>query len=790
MAATMEKLDNGLTIEMFNTLLRRGFEEGGEQQGGSEMVSAAALGSPRLSKSFEYCHVDSEYELMKHLVSFLSHSTLSRTERNFGQKSSDFLVIEENERQAQLAALISHLARLDHQVLRTLTRRILADTSHWMSTLFKFPQSKCYFHLREIDGVIGACRMALHKQYPSFALNGFKIWLPTTETISPVESTPEGDSEEKGDSTATGDSSETESASNDKDGDGSVSGEKKREPEKLPVIYIPQCTSPGWADTCLRQLGLPMDCLFTLSCNHQEEMSKRSHSKDTEDKLSDTIDVAAFDKAVQHHIANNMKPLFLLTHAGTWLMGQSDNIQALSAICSKYNMWMHVVGSNLAALGILSSSIPESIACVPKVADSITVQPREWLAIPMAPRVTIYRDTDPALTAPAGLGSDYDHSDLHVIPLWANLQLLGQDKISSMLHFNASLAQQLAHKISSIPQLFLLSQSSAVSSVVLFQFSLEDADKIIATQNKFKLEPEYQIDQDAINMWLYKKLRVETSKVVLDLVQLSTNMYLRFSPNMSSSLRGTNSDHINELSHIMKKLCTSGTDTLLKRKELVQIFLDTENHSVMSCSVRFVSAPEWAGLAVLRYVPEYCEKPVIEGIVVPDQEERAQEEIERLNKLLCQKLSEAFPDVIISEGLVGKLWAIKVSMVPFNFNCSEFLMEFSNSGKKLEDSSAFIAGLGSVVESMIRAASEQLQEEQTNQFWQEGVLRNLPLFGGIYSWILPAGTSPIKGRSFNLSSGSLESTEFVYEHKLQYHEAPNSQLKKVDEELPAKGGNS
>ena len=89
--------------------------------------------------------------------------------------------------------------------------------------------------------------------------------------------------------------------------------------------------------------------------------------------------------------------VFFNLFSGTWLMGQSDNIQALSAICSKYNMWMHVVGSNLAALGILSSSIPESIACVPKVADSITVQPREWLAIPMAPRVTLYRDTDPAL---------------------------------------------------------------------------------------------------------------------------------------------------------------------------------------------------------------------------------------------------------------------------------------------------------------------------------------------------------------------------------------------------------
>ncbi|XP_075239043.1 pyridoxal-dependent decarboxylase domain-containing protein 1-like isoform X2 [Convolutriloba macropyga] len=736
--ALLKTAEEGLSIKMFNQLLVNGSDN-------SEGVPELPQG-PKLSKTFEYCHLESEEDLMKNLVSFLSNSTLSRTDKSFGQKSSDYLVIDENKRQANLSALISHLARLDNQVLRTLTRRILADTSFWVSSLFKFPQTKAYFHLREIDGVIGACRMALHKQYPSFALNGFKIWMPAAESEigSGGSEVDEGESESK----------------------------KKVVPEKLPVIYISQCTSPGWADACLRQLCLPADCLFTLSCNNQAELSTLDisgpASKEKMDKLSDTIDVDAFQKTVELHISQNMKPLFLLVHAGTWLMGQSDNIQALSAICSKHDIWLHVVGSNLAALGI-SGNIPESVAIVPKVANSITVQPREWLAIPMAPRVTLYKDTDPALTAPAGLGVEYDYTDLHVIPLWANLQLMGQDRISAMLHSNASLAQQLSHKIGSISQYYVLSQATAVSSVVLFQFSLENAESIISSHDKFVLDEAHQIDQDAINMWLYKKLRVETSKVLLDLVQLYTNMYLRFSPNMSASLRATTSDHINEAALILKKQATIISDTLLRRKSLVRMVLVEPDPSVVSPGVRFVSAPEWAGLAVLRYVPEYCEKPVIEGIVVPDQEERAKEEIERVNRLLANKLSEAFPQVLFADGLVGKLWAVKVSMVSFSFDVEAFLKEFSTMGKKLEDSSSFIAGLGTVVESMIRAASEQLAEEQTNQFWQEGVLRNLPLFGGIYSWILPAGTSPVKGRSFKLSSGSLESTEFVYEHKLQYH---------------------
>ena len=66
---------------------------------------------------------------------------------------------------------------------------------------------------------------------------------------------------------------------------------------------------------------------------------------------------------------------------------------------------------------------------------------------------------------------------------------------------------------------------------------LEKLHKMIPERDCYKQE-------DSLNVWmnlllivfqLYKKLRVETSKVLLDLVQLYTNMYLRFSPNMSAS---------------------------------------------------------------------------------------------------------------------------------------------------------------------------------------------------------------------------------------------------------------
>ena len=113
-------------------------------------------------------------------------------------------------------------------------------------------------------------------------------------------------------------------------------------------------------------------------------------------------------------------------------------------------------------------------------------------------------------------------------------------------------------------------------------------------------------------------------------------------------MRKTTSEDVNEIAQAIKKLVASVFETDSKRteveKQLEAAFVSCK--SSHQCA-RMVSDLDWAGLGVLRYVPEYCEKPVIEGIVVPDQEERAIEEIERLNKLLCKQMNELFPDLKI-----------------------------------------------------------------------------------------------------------------------------------------------
>lgn len=57
----------------------------------------------------------------------------------------------------------------------------------------------------------------------------------------------------------------------------------------------------------------------------------------------------------------------------------------------------------------------------------------------------------------------------------------------------------------------------------------------------------------------------------------------------------------------------------------------------------------------------------------------------------------------------------------------------------------------------IETATIDLQKENEERLWQEGILRHVPVFGSIVNWWSPkAKESGIKGRSLNLQAGSIE----------------------------------
>lgn len=63
----------------------------------------------------------------------------------------------------------------------------------------------------------------------------------------------------------------------------------------------------------------------------------------------------------------------------------------------------------------------------------------------------------------------------------------------------------------------------------------------------------------------------------------------------------------------------------------------------------------------------------------------------------------------------------------------------------------------------IEAATLDLQRENEEKLWQEGILRHVPVFGHFVNWFSPPPKEGgIKGRSLNLQQGVVETTENIY----------------------------
>uniref|UniRef100_A0A8C6Z402 Uncharacterized protein n=1 Tax=Nothoprocta perdicaria TaxID=30464 RepID=A0A8C6Z402_NOTPE len=71
-----------------------------------------------------------------------------------------------------------------------------------------------------------------------------------------------------------------------------------------------------------------------------------------------------------------------------------------------------------------------------------------------------------------------------------------------------------------------------------------------------------------------------------------------------------------------------------------------------------------------------------------------------------------------------------------------------------------------VVRKGIQEAQLQLQKANEERLLEEGLLRQIPVVSSVLNWFSPFQASP-KGRTFNLTAGSLESTESTYVSKAQ-----------------------
>ncbi|XP_053411212.1 pyridoxal-dependent decarboxylase domain-containing protein 1 isoform X3 [Nycticebus coucang] len=513
---------------------------------------------------------------------------------------------------------------------------------------------------------------------------------------------------------------------------------------KKPVIYLSAAARPGLGQYLCNQLGLPFPCLCRVPCN---TMFGSQHQ----------MDVAFLEKLIKDDIERGRLPLLLVANAGTAAVGHTDKIGRLKELCEQYGIWLHVEGVNLAtlALGYVTSSVLAATKC-----DSMTLTPGPWLGLPAVPAVTLYKHDDPALTLVAGLTSNKPADKLRALPLWLSLQYLGLDGIVERIKHACQLSQRLQESLKKVNHIKILVEDELSSPVVVFRFFQEltgsVSDPAFKAVSALNVAPSTVSRErhscDALNRWLGEQLKQLVPLSGLTVMDLEVEgTCVRFSPLMTAAVLGTQAEDVDQLvAYIQSKLPVLSC-TLQLREEFKQEVEGT-------AGLLHVDDPNWPGIGVVRYEHANDDKNSL----------KSDPEGEKIHAGLLKKLNELESDLTFKMGPEYKSMksCLYIGMTSEDIDISELVETIVVTAREIEENSRLLENMTEVVRKGIQEAQVELQKANEERLLEEGVLRQIPVVGSVLNWFSPVQALQ-KGRTFNLTEGSLESTEPIYVYKAQ-----------------------
>jgi hypothetical protein len=169
----------------------------------------------------------------------------------------------------------------------------------------------------------------------------------------------------------------------------------------------------------------------------------------------------------------------------------------------------------------------------------------------------------------------------------------------------------------------------------------------------------------------------------------------------------------------------------------------------------------------------------VDILVEDEQYEKYIKELNDLNERIVKKL-QAQDGAFSLSVAQDNLNAVKLGMVNGLDVVSNLAQGVNQIGKDIEESNKFVEIMSEMVRVGIEKAKEDLKKENELKNNQQGILSKIPIVNGIFSWLAPAQShiSTTTGRTFNLQSGKVASTEVIYKYHMQVEEVHD---KKSDE---------
>nr|XP_023998296.1 pyridoxal-dependent decarboxylase domain-containing protein 1-like [Salvelinus alpinus] len=442
------------------------------------------------------------------------------------------------------------------------------------------------------------------------------------------------------------------------------------------------------------------------------------------------MDIALLDKLIREDVETGKLPLLLIANAGT--PGRD---------------------TQTSQLGHPGSGEVSSVTAATR-SDSMTLTLGPWLGLPAVPAVTLYRHEDQPW---------YAFSSCSLFFAVGLPWLQGVVSLSRIPPISGgSLRDLLGSLILSIVE------DELNSPVVVFRFSQETSAESSGGSVEGYFAGEREV-LDSLNRWLCERLAQLVPASGVDIVELEDEgTCVRFTPLMTAAALGTQRCDVDLLVERLTELVPVLNCTLRLRLDFRE---EVYRHSALS----YIEDLSWPGLGAVRYEPR------IEEL----NDSKRQLEVEKINSELLVKLGDLDADLIFSTGLEfgPEKDCIFIGMATEDLDVAELVDTIAALGRDIEENGRLLENMTEVVRKGIQEAELQLQKDNQDKLMEEGVLRQIPLVGSVLNWFSPF-QSTVKGRTFNLAAGSLDSTEPIYSMKAQTGglaspETPTSSAKRL-----------
>jgi aromatic-L-amino-acid decarboxylase len=177
--------------------------------------------------------------------------------------------------------------------------------------------------------------------------------------------------------------------------------------------------------------------------------------------LAIQMDPQEIEAQIARDQAAGLSPFCVVATAGTTNSGAIDNLVAVAEICRRHGLWLHVDGAYGAA-AIFSHQHRDLVRGI-ELADSITIDPHKWLAMPFAAGVVLtshpraleaaFATSTPYMPRKTGAAPPLDNFQvstqwsrrMNSLKLWLTLRVHGRLAYEELIDRQLKLAAFFAH---------------------------------------------------------------------------------------------------------------------------------------------------------------------------------------------------------------------------------------------------------------------------------------------------------------------------------------------------------